>query len=217
MGAIMAQPPIIRPVPEALLIDLDGTLVDSEPHYKRTEVETLNEFGVPITLEEMEEFTGVVFPVWIAEIGRRHGVAIDSEAFMAAYRPKMEAAIADAMEPFPDAEPFLLRTPQPKALVTSSMAWYVEAVLDRFGLAPWFDAVVCEADVVRGKPDPEPYLLAAGRLGVRPSDCLVLEDSQNGVLSGVAAGCDVVAVHRPGTRRPEGAHRTVCGLDELEL
>lgn len=204
-------------MPEALLIDLDGTLVDSEPHYKRTEVETLNEFGVPITLEEMEEFTGVVFPVWIAEISRRHGVAVDSEAFLAAYRPKMERAIEAEMEPFADSLPFLERVSLPMALVTSSMAWYVERVLGRFDLGRWFESVVCESDVVKGKPDPEPYLLAAERLGVRPGGCLVVEDSQNGVLSGLAAGCQVVAVHRPGTRRPDGAHETVSGLDALRL
>ena len=63
------------------------------------------------------------------------------------------------------------------------------AVLATISVA--FDATVCAADVRRGKPDPEPYLLAARRLGVHPGGCVALEDSPNGIASAEAAGCAV--------------------------
>ena len=90
----------------------------------------------------------------------------------------------------------------PYALVTSSQRRFVDAVLARTGLR--FPVVVCGSDVRRGKPDPEPYLLAARRLGVPPGRCLALEDSITGVRAAEAAGCVVVAVPtlRPIEPRP---------------
>jgi HAD superfamily hydrolase (TIGR01509 family) len=80
----------------------------------------------------------------------------------------------------------------PLALVSSSYRVLVEAVLQH-GAGP-FDVVVAGDEVTCGKPDPEPYVLAARLLGVDPSRCVVLEDSPSGVASGEAAGCAVVAV-----------------------
>jgi HAD superfamily hydrolase (TIGR01509 family) len=90
----------------------------------------------------------------------------------------------------------------PQALVTSSERPIMDAVLRQLGIG--FTATVCADDVHHGKPDPEPYLLAAARLSADPRYCVALEDSPNGVASAEAAGCVLVAVPSlvPITARP---------------
>jgi HAD superfamily hydrolase (TIGR01509 family) len=88
----------------------------------------------------------------------------------------------------------LERAAIPKAIATSSGPDFVREVLGRFQLAPRFSFILTCNDICQGKPHPEIYLLAASRLGLAPAEVLVLEDSQNGCASAVAAGAQVVAV-----------------------
>ena len=100
----------------------------------------------------------------------------------------------------------------PCALVTASSRAIMDAVLKVTGLS--FGVTVCGEDVRRGKPDPEPYLLAAALLGVPPAGCVVLEDSPTGIAAARAAGCPVIAV--PSVPVPPGPGLiTVKSLDEV--
>jgi HAD superfamily hydrolase (TIGR01509 family) len=109
----------------------------------------------------------------------------------------------------------------PHALVTSSEPAVVDAVLGRLDVR--FEVVVCAADVVHAKPDPEGYRLAAAKLGADPRRCIALEDSANGVAAAEAAGCRVIAVpsiapvpERPGRAvLPTLAGVTLARLQEL--
>lgn len=208
---------IIPAVPDAYLLDLDGTLIDSEPWYKKTEVEALKSFGVPMTLEHMEHYTGLTLPIWLDRVHTEFGVRIAMEQFLESYQPEMEDHVRNNILMFPDAEEFLTAMAgTPAILVTSSMKWYVDLVLERFPqIAQTVRAVVCEADVKVGKPDPEPYLLAAGLLQRAPSECTVVEDAINGVKSGLAAGCTVVAVDRHANSSLRIATKVVTSLTEL--
>jgi HAD superfamily hydrolase (TIGR01509 family) len=102
----------------------------------------------------------------------------------------------------------------PCALVTASSRAIMEAVLKVTGLS--FSVTVCGEDVRRGKPDPEPYLLAAARLGVPAAGCVVLEDSPTGIAAARAAGCPVIAV--PSVPVPPGPGLlTVESLEEVGI
>lgn len=206
-------------MPTPLLLDLDGTLIDSEPWYKRTEVRTLNEFGINISLEDMEEFTGLTLGVWLKTLNARFDKNLTQEEFLVDYRPRMLRHVAEDVEMFPDAVRLLDRSKgHPAMLVTSSMRWYVDAVLDRYPMiGNAVQGIVCEADVVTGKPDPEPYLIAASRLERAPHECIVLEDAPNGVKSGVAAGCKVTGIDRHGAGSLGMAHTVVQSLDDVSL
>ena len=100
----------------------------------------------------------------------------------------------------------------PYALVTASSRAVMDAVLQVTGLS--FGVTVCGEDVRRAKPDPEPYLLAAARLGAPPAGCVVLEDSPTGVASARAAGCPVIAVPSVPVSPGPGLI-TVKSLDEV--
>lgn len=86
------------------------------------------------------------------------------------------------------------------ALTTLSKRKDVQHVIEALGIEDYLDAVLTAEDVTQGKPDPQIYLLAAERLGLPPEECLVLEDSVNGVKAGLAAGMEVVAIATPFTR-----------------
>ena len=102
----------------------------------------------------------------------------------------------------------------PHALVTSAEPEIMAAALDSIGVR--FPVTVCAADVIKGKPDPEPYLEAAARLRVAPGGCVALEDSPSGITSAHAAGCAVIAV--PSVPPPPGLARlTVPSLAALDL
>lgn len=204
-------------VPDAYLLDLDGTLIDSEPWYKQLEVATLNGFGVPITLEMMEEYTGVTLRVWLERINGRFDKAITVDQFLDVFQAQMEDTLRGSVPLFSDAERFLEQLDgAPAVLVTSSMRWYVDIALEKFPLiSSSVRGVVCEADVKRGKPDPEPYLMACDLLKIAPDRAWVIEDAPNGVKSGQAAGCHVVGIDRHGSGSISFADRVVSCLDEL--
>jgi HAD superfamily hydrolase (TIGR01509 family) len=103
----------------------------------------------------------------------------------------------------------------PYGLVTSSERPVMEAVLARLEVR--FPVTVCGDDVSRSKPDPEPYLLAAAKVGADPRQCAALEDSPNGVAAAEAAGCLTVAVPSMVPIPPAGSRLVVRSLTELSL
>jgi len=192
-------------------------LIDSEPWYKSTEVAALNDFGMPITIEEMEEFTGLTLPVWLKTVNERYEKSVTVGEFLECYRPEMEKHVREDIQMFDDAPEYLAGLEgAPSILVTSSMKWYVDIIMERFSeIAKAVKGVVCEADVKIGKPDAEPYLKAAQILGVDPKRALVIEDAPNGVKSGIAAGSHVVGLDRYRKGNVRMAHRVVHSLAEL--
>ncbi len=201
----------------ALLIDLDGTLIDSEPWHKRSEIETFARWGVRLSEEDLLPFTGTTLPYMLERIEERFGILIEPDEFMEAQMPVFRGYIEREVGLFPDAERFVMRLKsRTAAIVTSAMPWYVEAVFARHPiLRDSFSVVVDQGDIENGKPDPEPFLVAASRLGRRPSDCLAVEDSVNGVRSARAAGCRVTGVDREEHGRLAEADEVVSSLDEI--
>jgi HAD superfamily hydrolase (TIGR01509 family) len=103
----------------------------------------------------------------------------------------------------------------PYALVTSSERPVMEAVLDRLNVT--FPVTVCGDDVSKSKPDPEPYLMAAAKLGADPRHCVALEDSPNGVAAAEAAGCLMIAVPSLVPIPAENGRLVLASLVELSL
>lgn len=181
----------------AVLFDMDGVLVDSEPYWYQVEGDLVRRLGGQWGREHQARCIGGTVDAtcrYIVELtGTSWTAAQVQEAVMAdmvtACSSEDLAVHAGALELVDAVRARGART----ALVTSSFRVIVDAVLERLG-AHRFDTVVAGDEVSRGKPDPEPYLVACERLGVVPKDAVVVEDAHNGVVAAEAAGCTVVAV-----------------------
>jgi beta-phosphoglucomutase-like phosphatase (HAD superfamily) len=211
MPGILARPVFFAAMP--LLFDLDGTLIDSEAAHKAAEVETFASLGYTFSEAELFPFTGVPYKAMIAAIAP----SLPLDRFLGAHKANLIARVGSEIGPFYDVEECLARyVPGPMALVTSSPSWYVDAVLAAFPfISSSFATLVSADDVSNGKPDPEPFALAASRLGYDASLCTAVEDSANGIASAKAAGCYVIAVRRDDRLDLSEANAVIGSLEEL--
>jgi HAD superfamily hydrolase (TIGR01509 family) len=183
---------------QAVLWDMDGLLVDTEPLWTVAEHELAERLGGVFTPELKAAIVGtrldVAVPTFLAQLGvpSTPDAVHDASTWLLARVAELFGGEL-VLQPGADALLATLRAEGvPVALVSSSYRVLVDAVLAH-GFGP-FDVTLAGDEVLRGKPDPEPYLAATDRLGVDPAACVVLEDSPAGVASGEAAGCAVVAV-----------------------
>jgi HAD superfamily hydrolase (TIGR01509 family) len=182
------------------LFDMDGLLVDTEPLWLETETEVMARLGAPWTAQDQHALVGGSMARTVAYLLARARLAsADLPAPETVERWMMDGMLARVAAGrvivAPGARELLREVAAagvPHALVTSSQREITEAVLASTGLS--FPVVVTGDDVTAHKPDPAPYLLAAGLLGADPARCVALEDSPNGVASAGAAGCLVIAV-----------------------
>ncbi|HEY0559745.1 MAG TPA: HAD family phosphatase [Frankiaceae bacterium] len=181
-------------LPAALLWDMDGLLVDSEPVWSIAETELYASWGRVWTEEVKAACMGRRLDTAVPIMIEYAGVDADPAAVSAWLLDRMVQLFAAALPWRPGALELLAETAElgiPQALVSSSYRVLVDAVAAVSG--PW--ALTLAGDeVVRAKPDPEPYRTAAATLGVAPGECLVLEDSLSGARSGRDAGCAVIVV-----------------------
>ena len=199
---------------DAVLWDMDGVLVDSEPLWTVAEVELAAALGGTWNAEIKAAVVGTRLEVAVPTVLRFFGVPDTAEQVA----ETSQWLLARMVELFQADLPVLPGTVEllaalrdegvPMALVSSSYRVLVDAVLDQ-GVGP-FSLSIAGDEVQHGKPHPEPYLTAAQRLGVDPARCVVLEDSPSGVAAGEAAGCAVVAVPSvPGVLFDSGPRRLV--------
>jgi HAD superfamily hydrolase (TIGR01509 family) len=176
-----------------VVFDLDGILVDSEPLWSEAIVETLDGFGARYRLETEPLHRGMKMGELVPFLLREHGCVASPGAFAERLLASLLARFP-RLQPLPGAERALglARARGRIALASGSPLAVIRDVLERFG---WrFDAVCSSDEVLRGKPAPDVFLLAAERLGVAPSECLAIEDSANGIAAAKAAGMRVIAV-----------------------
>ncbi|MGH3247968.1 MAG: HAD family hydrolase [Trebonia sp.] len=182
--------------PEAVLFDMDGLLVDTEPLWFETEIEVMDRLGAPWTKEDQERLLGGSMDRTVRYLlskATRPASPERVERWMSeGMLDRVRSGRVTVMPGVRELVTELSAAGLPCALVTSSLRPLAEAVLAGTGFR--FTATVTADDVTRTKPDPEPYLLAAKLLAADPGKCVALEDSPNGVASATAAGCRVVAV-----------------------
>jgi HAD superfamily hydrolase (TIGR01509 family) len=212
-----------RPWPAAVLFDMDGLLVESEPIWTVAETEVTAALGGAFTMQMKEGVIGARLDVAAPMIVRAAGLDVDPAVFAQRLLDRMVELFHADLPLRPGAADLLAALHAdgvPLALVSSSYRVLVDAALESVG-AHHFRVTVAGDEVGEGKPHPEPYLTAAARLGVDPRDCVVLEDSPSGIASAEAAGCVVVAVPdlvpvEPGPRRAVVPTLAAVRFDELE-
>jgi beta-phosphoglucomutase-like phosphatase (HAD superfamily) len=179
------------------IFDLDGTLVDTMPlHYAAWDA-ALRKVGMKEKLDEnlFYELGGMPSRKVAGLLGERHGLEVDSEAvFLDKENVFMDSL--DRLELIKPVVEFARRVAKthPVAIASGGTRDVVNNTLRITGLAPLFPVVITMNDVVHGKPAPDMFLLAASRMGVEPTRCLVFEDGQPGIQAAQAAGMKWVFV-----------------------
>lgn len=182
---------------EAVLIDMDGTAADTEPHWFAAEAKYASQYGKPWGTEDAHKLVGTPIRTTTTALRERTDSGHSHEEILAFLIEQMVGAISTGeANPRPGILELLAQLKEagiPVALVTSSHAPLAEAFVRT--LPPGTFAAVISADDVKNlKPHPEPYLRAAAQLGVDPSLCVALEDSPSGVASAVASGAKVIGI-----------------------
>ncbi len=177
---------------KAVIFDMDGVLVDSQPYHFKADIDTMAEYGVIKDQKFYESFAGTLTADRMRTLKEMFGLDVPVEEMTI----KRENMILDIMgkediKPV-SGIPEFLRSIEEKGLTTavasSSDYKLINLILDRLKIAQYFDSVTSGSDVKRGKPSPDVFLLAAERIGIGPSECLVVEDSENGVKAAKSAG-----------------------------
>ncbi len=187
---------------KAYLFDCDGTIADSMPLHYVAWSSVLSEWGCDFSEELFYEWGGRPVVEIISALNHRDGLAMPVEVIQ---KRKEELFYSNLpkMQPIPEVvEHIHARHGEiPFAVVSGSTHESVRASLNTLNLLDRFETLVCAGDYQRGKPHPEPFLLAAERLGIAPEHCLVFEDAQLGIDAATAAGMASVKVAAPWERR----------------
>jgi HAD superfamily hydrolase (TIGR01509 family) len=180
----------------AVLFDMDGLLVDSEPLWFEAERSVMSRLGGSWAAADQRELIGGSLAQTVGYMRSRARRPAPPGQIASWLLGTMTELVAAGRVPLMPGAAELLASLDaagiPRGLVTSAQRQIMTAVLASTGLA--FAVTVCGEDVRVGKPGPEPYRRAAALLGERPGQCVALEDSPNGVASALAAGCPVIAV-----------------------
>lgn len=204
-------------MPFALMFDMDGVLIDSNPPHKIALRQFCEKYGYFLTEDQLRtQIYGRTNRDWITAL-----FGTLTEAQLQAYAEEKEALFrqiyAPDIQPLAGAVEFIAELHKlqiPKAIATSAPRANVDFVLQHTGLGAYFDTILDESFVTVGKPNPEIYLKTAQALGFAPENCIVFEDSLAGVQAGKAAGCKVVGITT--THTPEELAHTDLILPDFK-
>ncbi len=188
---------------QAYLFDCDGTIADSMPLHYTAWSRALGEWGCPFPEHLYYQWGGRPIADIIASLNQQHGLAMPVEA-VAIRKEDYYYEILSQLTAVPEVLEHIHRAHGkiPFAIVSGSTRESVTASLRILNFLDKFDTLVCAGDYKNSKPHPEPFLIAASRLNVRPEHCLVFEDTDMGIASATAAGMASVKVPPSSTRTP---------------
>ena len=186
---------------KAYLFDCDGTIADSMPLHYVAWSKALAQWNCEFSEDLFYAWGGMPVAKIIATLNEKRGlnmpvedVARRKEGFYLEILPQL-TAVPEVLEHIKASHGLI-----PLAVVSGSTRESVTASLEALEILDKFDTLVCAGDYQRGKPDPEAFLIAAGRLGIAPASCLVFEDTDMGIQAAAAAGMASVKVPAPWQR-----------------
>ena len=203
---------------------MDGVLVDSEPFHIEIEKRLFELNHLSISPEEHHRYMGVASDVMWRGIAKNHSLNLPVETLIEQNRTETIRFFTEVKEIplMPGIVNLLERLKKMNfsmAVASSSYPEVIELILQRTGLLPYFQVIVSSEEAGKSKPEPDVYLLAAKRLGVNPSDCLVIEDSANGIRAALAANMRCIAFEGPGANpdKQKEANQSIKSFDQLEV
>ena len=209
-------------LPWAVIFDMDGVLLDSEPIHYDALNETLAPYGHHLTPEDNENLLGTTVDDSFRWLATRFGLTGALVTYINQYDEQVLARLEGPLDPAPGLLALLSDLAErevPMAVASSSRPGWIAATLRSLGIRDHFSVVVSGADVDRGKPEPDIYLLAADLLGIVPRSCVVFEDSPAGMLAGKRAGMTVIGIRTPYTAHLDltVADMVVGSMEELDV
>jgi len=186
---------------KAYLFDCDGTIADSMPLHFIAWTKILSEWNCEFPEDKFYAWGGMPIVDILNTLNKEQGLNMPVPELMVR-KEALYFELLHELQPIPEVLEHILESHGriPFAVVSGSARDSVEKSLETLGILDKFDTLVCAGDYTKGKPDPEPFLLAAQRLGVAPEDCLVFEDTEMGIQSATAAGMASVKILQPWER-----------------
>jgi beta-phosphoglucomutase len=181
--------------PSALIFDMDGVLVDSEPLHKRAKELAFRQLGIELSEAVYDSYKGRPDETMLLEILREHG-GMERLAELSRLKREFYESIEHEQAAVPGAVEFVMwaKSRYRIALATSATPRNRMAALERLGIGDAFEVIVDHGRRPRPKPDPEVFLMAMRELGVKAGECWIVEDSLNGIVAGKSAGCVAVGI-----------------------
>lgn len=201
---------------------MDGVIVDSESLHEKAQDIVCRQFGLDVPKTVNPLFKGWTEDRVYEYIAEHFGTGSTTVENLVKEKHAAFASLSDELQLIPGAlnlVQLLHKLDKPLGLVTSATKADQERAFTKFELAPYFSSVTTIEDVRLPKPDPQPYLITAARLGVPAKECIVIEDSKYGVLSGLRAGCHVFGLTTTFAHQAlqdAGAHAVFQSIAEIE-
>jgi len=204
---------------KGLIFDMDGVLIDSEPLYKELNSKLFNKLGFSLTDKEYAEFVGTTDEKMLSDLKRRFALEqsvgelnqLREEIHMSFFK----LATLTPMEHLLDLLKWAKARKLKLAVASSTDEKFVFLILEKIGILDYFQTVVCGNHIKHSKPAPDIFLKAAKDLGLKTHECIVIEDSSNGVKAGKKAGMFVIGFQSDdGSQNLRESNQIVYSLKE---
>lgn len=207
---------------KAVIFDMDGVLIDSEPLHAKAAILALKNIGVNITIEYCYEFIGTTTAHMLETIIHDYNLSYNCMELLDLYnKSKQQLIETEGYTPIPYTKELiedLYEHSIKLAIASSSTNEEINDVVTALGIKSYFDHLISGTTVAHSKPAPDIFLKAANELGVHTNECIIIEDSYNGLLAGKSAGIPVIGFANPnsGSQNLSDACIIVEGFDEVD-
>jgi HAD superfamily hydrolase (TIGR01509 family) len=208
---------------KGIIFDLDGTISDTQKLHAKVESDILARYGVEISPEEItKRYAGMNTRKIFEELISQQTTEYDLEKIMDEKWRRMEELASISVEPMEGAIPLIQKLHKEAfvlAVASASNVKYVENVLEKLNVRNHFSFLVGGDMVSKGKPDPESFLLAASKIGVEPTHCVVFEDGRSGMVAAGLAGmkCVGLVANKEQEHPTKNLVTSLCEVDVVEL
>ncbi|WP_196605096.1 HAD family hydrolase [Pectinatus haikarae] len=208
---------------KAFIFDMDGVIIDSEPMHNATLSEMLKEYNITADEEYMFTLSGLNISAMYRKVKKEKGLLIPADIFINEYNSRILSHVqTNKIEAINGIYKLLLDLKKhnvPTAVASSSPIEFIEANISRLNFNAYFQFLLSGNEVKHGKPAPDIYLTAAQRLDVLPQECIVLEDSHNGVTAAKSAGMTCIGFQNPnsGTQDISKADMIVDSVTQIDI
>jgi len=206
---------------KAVIFDMDGVIVDSEPIHFESDKMTMKHYGKEISDEELNNYVGISNPEMWTDFKEKYRLSATLEEILEKQISFKKILIGSKrLEPIDGIRELLCKLKSGAikiGLASSSSRELIELILNNIGIKESFEVIISAEDVQKSKPAPDIFLAASERLGLDPSTCLVIEDSRHGVKASKLAGMKCIGFRNPhsGSQDLSSADAVVCLMSEI--